>query len=83
MPDVRVIPGTLTNVTPEIDAPIIPIATIHQLDRRSPLKKAKLLPRRVVKRLNANKKAKYMAIVISIGIASLLLFVFFLLDLSQ
>ena len=36
MSDVSTMPGTLTSVTPEIEAPTMPKATMGQAERRSP-----------------------------------------------
>jgi hypothetical protein len=43
IPDFITMPGTDTNVMPEILAPTIPNATIYQGDLRLPLKNASLL----------------------------------------
>ena len=52
------IPGTETNVTPEIDAPIIPNATIYHGERLFAKKKVALVARRAVILLTKNKIEK-------------------------
>lgn len=47
--DAPTVPGTLTNVTPLNDVPIIPNATSIQLELRLPIKKESLLELREVK----------------------------------
>lgn len=56
---VNTMPGTLTNVTPDIDAPIIPKATIYHGDRLLPLKKVLLSALRPVTWLMNSKIRKY------------------------
>ena len=51
-------PGTLTNVTPEIEAPIIPKATIYQGDLLFARKNVSFVARLPVSRLMPNKTAK-------------------------
>ena len=52
-------PGTLTNVMPEMDAPTIPNATMYHGERRLARKKVSLLsPRRAVRRLKSMRAAK-------------------------
>ena len=64
-----VMPGTLTNVMPEIDAPTIPNATIYHGERRLALKKVSLLALRcAVSLLNPMRAAKYRITVKSISI---------------
>lgn len=61
-------PGTEINVTPDIEVPIIAIATTNQGDCRLPMKKS-LFPtdwRRVVKKLMPNKRQKYAKMIIVI-----------------
>ena len=47
--EVPTVPGTLTNVTPLKEVPIIPKATSIQLELRLPIKKDSLLELREVK----------------------------------
>ena len=64
-----VMPGTLTNVIPEIDAPTIPNATMYHGERRLALKNVSLLAsRRAVSLLNPIRAAKYRIMVKSISI---------------
>ena len=54
-----VMPGTLTNVMPDIDAPTIPNATMYHGERRLARKKVWLSDaRRAVRRLNSISTAK-------------------------
>ena len=63
------IPGTDMKVTPDMDAPTIPNATIYQGDFLFPRKKASLLAfRPVIKWLNTYNAAKYTNIVNTIVI---------------
>ena len=57
------IPGTLTNVTPDIEAPIMPNATMYHGDCLRPRKKVSLSDCRDVKRLSSRRRAKYAAMV--------------------
>ena len=68
MPVRSTIPGTLTNVTPDMLAPTMPKATIYQGERRLARKNVLLSERRAVKWLNSISAAKYAATVRSIVI---------------
>ena len=59
-------PGTDTKLTPDIDAPIMPNATIYQGDLRSARKNASLLLLRAVRRLTAHNTEKYIRTVATI-----------------
>jgi hypothetical protein len=52
-------PGTYTNVTPDIDAPTMPKATRYHGERLSPRKKAVLSLRLLAMWLIRKSKAKY------------------------
>jgi len=52
------VPGTLTNVTPDKDVPIMPNATNIQLELRLPIKKESLLEFRDVRHATNNNKKK-------------------------
>ena len=56
-------PGTLPNVTPEMDAPTMPKATMYHGDCLLPRKKVSLSPRPEVRRLTISSTAKYAATV--------------------
>ena len=58
MPLVSTMPGTLTKVTPETEAPIMPKATMRHGERRSALKKVSLVAWRLVRRLMVNSTPK-------------------------
>ena len=58
MPDVMTMPGTLTKVTPEMEAPTMPKATMYHGERRLPRKKVSLSARRAVMRLSSMSTAK-------------------------
>ena len=51
-------PGTETNVTPEMDAPTMPNATMYHGERRLARKNVSLSARRLTIRLTANSRAK-------------------------
>jgi hypothetical protein len=51
-------PGTLTNVTPEMEAPTMPKATIYHGDWRFPLKKVSLSDFLAVSLLKSSKARK-------------------------
>lgn len=61
------IPGTETKLTPETDAPIIPMETIHQGDCLLPVKNASLSVdfRPAIKDINSNRR-KYAMIISNI-----------------
>ena len=56
---VSTMPGTLTKVMPDIDAPTIPKATIYHGDRLLPLKKVLLSALRPVTWLMSSRTRKY------------------------
>ena len=56
-------PGTETKVTPEMDAPTMPKATIYQGERLLARKKVALSARREVSLLNIRSKPKYASMV--------------------
>ena len=60
------IPGTDTNVTPEIEAPTMPKATIYHGDFLFPRKKVSLSAFLFVSLLNRKRAAKYISIVSNI-----------------
>ena len=51
-------PGTETKVTPEMEAPTMPNATMYQGERRLARKNVSLLEPRVVSRLKASNSPK-------------------------
>ncbi|MGH2553042.1 MAG: hypothetical protein ACRDEB_04960, partial [Chitinophagaceae bacterium] len=53
------VPGTLTNVTPDKDVPIIPKATSIQLLLRFPIKKESLFELREVYQATESNNTKY------------------------
>jgi hypothetical protein len=57
-PECVTMPGTLTNVTPEMLAPTMPNATMYHGDFRSPRKKTLLLLLEVARRLTPRSKRK-------------------------
>ena len=63
MPIVFTMPGTETNVTPEIEAPTMPKATIYQGERLLALKKVALSARFDVSLLKSKSKPKYASMV--------------------
>uniref|UniRef100_A0AB33JQ53 Uncharacterized protein n=1 Tax=Prevotella sp. GTC17262 TaxID=3236797 RepID=A0AB33JQ53_9BACT len=65
-----IMPGTDTKVTPDMEAPTIPKATMYQGDRRSALKKMELVDLRAVSRLNISRQQKYIKTVRSINIGA-------------
>jgi hypothetical protein len=58
-PTLPTVPGTLTNVTPESEVPIIPNATSIQFEFRLPIKKESLLELREVYHATISNKTKY------------------------
>jgi hypothetical protein len=63
----RTIPGTDTKLTPEIEDPIMPMATTHHGDFRLPKKKASLsVLLRLTKNEISNNIEKYNAMIMSI-----------------
>ena len=63
MPMALTMPGTETKVTPEMDAPTMPKATIYQGERLLARKKVALSECREVSLLNIRSKPKYASMV--------------------
>ena len=60
-------PGTDTNVTPDIEAPTMPKATMYHGDLRLPRKKVSLSELLLVRRLKIYSAVKYISIVVIIS----------------